>query len=420
MAHFDILVMTMISARKGMAAPAVAAVEGLLDWMSGQPGLVWVDVLADPKNDHVFWLAERWKSRDLRDGARLDPAGTQRLQKLESLLDQDDVATYVPVDIYPHHARPDRESPGAAVRTADASPLAARPPATAPTVIIARFHLRPGSYDRFMAAERRHDDSLDGTGVIGLEIARHADNPNRICHYEIWRTPDSHAAYADSFERQRFLSDAGPLLLEPEPSEELRLLARFVSNNAAEPGHGELLVPPVDRATLSPEARKAIESAPPVAFFDTIGHAQVALRPQIDLMLALMANNIALKQRHRMLATLLVLVSGEVTYEWNRQLEPAPAAGVTQAEIDAIVTGWRGSPLFEDQDRLVLGATAEVLALGRIVPATFAKLVRDLGAPSAIELLLNVGHFRSMGQIILSTQLPAEPSPDKADDRSRA
>jgi quinol monooxygenase YgiN len=417
MPHFDLLVMTMMSPRRGQAAPALAAAGDLLDWASGQPGFVWTDVLADPGKAGAFWLAERWTSRGLRDGARLDPAGARLLQKLEALLDQDDVAAYVPVDLYPHHAGADVTSLGAAVRSAGGAPLTPTPLEDAPTVIIARFHLKPGAYDRFMAAERRHDDSLAGTGVIALEIVRHADNPNRVCHYEIWPTPDSHAAYADSFERQRFVADAGALLVAPEPSEELRLLARFVSNSGAEPGPTGLLVPPVDRATLSPEARKAIESAPPVAFFDTIGHAQVALRPQIDLMLALMANNIALEQRHRMLATLLVLVSGEVTYEWNRQLEPALAAGVTQEEIDAVATGWRGSPLFTGSDRLVLHAATEILALGRVLPPTFMALMRELGPPSAIELLLNVGHFRSMGQIILSAQLPAEPSPEEADDR---
>lgn len=413
----DILVMTTNTTRQGLAAPAIAAAAELLAWLAGQPGLVWADVLADPKNDAVFWLAERWKSRELRDAARLDPAGAGRLGKLEALLDQDDVAAYVPVERYPHHAGVDMKALGAAVHTAGAASLAPMPPAAAPTVIIARFHLKPGTYERFMAAERRHGDSLDGTGVIGLEIVRHSDNPNRVCHYELWPTPERHGAYADSFERQRFMADAASLLVAPEPSEELRLLARFVPKSASEPASAGPLVPPVDRATLSPEARRAIESAPPVAFFDTIAHAQVALRPQIDLMLALMADDIALKQRHRMLATLLVLVSGEVGYEWNRQIEPALAAGVTQQEIDAIVTGWRGSALFKGDDRLVLASTAEVLALGRILPATFVQLLRDLGAPAAIELLLNVGHFRSMGQIILSARLPAEPSPEQADDR---
>jgi quinol monooxygenase YgiN len=417
MPHLDILVMTMMAPRPGQEATAISAVGDMLSWACVQPGFVWVDVLADPNKPGTFWLAERWASRDLRDAARLDPAGAKLLGKLEALLDQDDVAAYVPIDLYPHHAAPDGQKLGAVVRSASDAQLTPMPPDGAPAVIIGRFHLKPGTYDRFLAAERRHNDTLNGTGIIALEIARHSDNPNRVCHYEVWRTQESHTAYADSFERQRFVADAAPLLVEPEPSEELRLLARFVPINAADPAPAGPLVPPVDRATLSPEARKAIESAPPVAFFDTIGHAQVALRPLIDLMLALMAKNIALAQRHRMLATLLVLLTCEVTYEWNRQLEPALAAGITQEEIDAIVTGWRGSLLFKGSDRLVLRATAEILALGRILPPTFAKLVSDLGAPSAVELMLNVGHFRSMGQLILSVQLPAEPRPGEADDR---
>ena len=413
----DILVMTQITPRAGRAAAAIAAVGDFLGWAAAQPGFVWTDVLADPKDDNSFWLAERWAARDLRDATRLDPAGAKRLGALEALLEKDDVAAYVPVDLYPHRRGAGGRALAAATRGPGAEPLAPAPADDAPTVLIARFHLKPGSYDRFVAAERRHDDSLDDTGVIALEIARHCDNPNRLCHYEVWPTPERHQAYADSFERQRFVADAGPLLVEPEPSEELRLLARYVSPAAAEPAPQGLLVPPVDRATLSPEARKAIDSAPPVAFFDTIGHAQVALKPQMDLMLALMAPTIALRQRHRMLAVLLVLVTQGVAYEWNRQIEPARAAGLTQAEIDAIVTGWRGSPLFQGNDRLVLQATAEVLALGRVTPRLMTDLVHKVGAASAIELLLNVGHFRSMGQIILSAQLPVDPSPAEADDR---
>ena len=332
------------------------------------------------------------------------------------MLDKDDVAAYVPVDLYPHAGGTDVNRIGVSLQAAGAAPLKQKPADGAPTVLIARFRLKPGAYDSFVAAERRHNDSLESTEVISLEIARHSDNPNRICHYEIWPTPESHQAYADSFERQRFVADAVPLLVEPEPSEELRLLARYVSTTAGGLSTKGVLVPPVNRATLSPEARKAIEAAPPAAFFDTIGHAEVALKPQMDLMLALMAKDIALKQRLRMLAVLLVLVTEGVVYEWNRQIEPALAAGVTQEEIDAIVTGWRGSPLFRSNDKLVLHATAELLALGRVLPGTFTTLVRDLGSPSVIELLLNVGHFRSMGQIILSAQLPAAPSPDEADD----
>lgn len=416
----DILVMTQVTPLAGRAAAAIAAIGDLVAWESEQPGFVWADVLADPKNANSFWLSERWASRELRDAARLDPGGAKRLGKFEALLDKDDVAAYVAVDRYPHQAGAASKSLTAPVRTANAAPLTPTLADGAPTVLIARFHLKPGTYDQFIAAERRHDDSLNETGVIALEIARHSDNPNRICHYEIWPTPESHAAYADSFERQRFIADAASMLVEPEPSEELRLLARYVNKSAAEPSSKGLLVPPVDRATLSPEARKVMDAAPPVAFFDLIGHAQVALPSQVELMVALMAKNIALKQRLRMLAALLVLVSGEVTYEWNRQLEPALAAGVTQDEIDAIVTGWRGSPLFKGNDRLVLHATSEVLALGRVLPATFMTLIRDLGPPSTIELLLNVGHFRSMGQIILSAQLPAEQSPEVADDRQKA
>ena len=413
----DILIMTQVTPRAGRADGAVSAIGDLLGWASDQPGFVWADVLADPKRENTFWLAERGAARELRDAARLDPAGAKLLRALEALLEKDDVAAYVPVDLYPHHADAGREALAAAHRSGGNEPLTPEAADDAPTVLIARFHLKPGTSHRFIAAERRHDDSLDGSGVIALEIARHSDNPNRLCHYEVWPTPERHQAYADSFERQRFVADAAAILVEPEPSEELRLLARYVVSDAGEPVPDGALVPPVDRASLSPEARTAIESAPPVAFFDTIGHSQVALKPQMDLMLALMAPDIALKQRWRMLAVLLTLVTLGVVYEWNRQIEPALAAGVSQEEIDAVVTGWRGSPLFDGDDRLVLHATTEVLALGSATPGTMTRLVRDLGPASAIELLLNVGHFRSMGQVILSASLVPEPSPQEADDR---
>ena len=410
----DILVITMISPRTGQAASAVAALGDLATWESGQPGLVWIDVLADPQKADVFWIAERWASRALRDAARVDPAGAARLATLEALLAKDDVAAYVPVDRYPHYAG--NAVPAKWVWSDRAAPLTTAIAKDAPMVQIARFHLKPGNYDRFIAVEGRHEDTVNDSGVIALEIARHSDNPNRLCHYELWESAERHQGYADSYERQRFIADAGDLLVEPEPAETLSLLARYVPPDAAEPvGHG-VLIPPVDHKKLSAEAARAMAQVPPVAFFDTIGHAQRALKPQMDLMLALMAKDIALEQRHRMLAVLLTLVTNGVAYEWNRQLEPARANGVTQDEIDAIVVGWRGSPLFTGKDRLVLRATAEMLALGRATPATMTRLVKQLGPGPTVELLLNVGHFRSMGQIILSARLLAEASPDRADD----
>ncbi len=164
MPHSDILIMTMVTPHQGQAAATVAAVGELFDGASEQPGFMWVDVLVDPNNANSFWLAERWASRDLRDAARLDPAGAKRLQRLETFLDKDNVAAYVPVDLYPHRGSADWSSFGAAARTAGAAPLSPTPAEGAPTVIIARFHLKPGTYDRFIAAERRHNDSLDGTG----------------------------------------------------------------------------------------------------------------------------------------------------------------------------------------------------------------------------------------------------------------
>jgi 4-carboxymuconolactone decarboxylase len=94
--------------------------------------------------------------------------------------------------------------------------------------------------------------------------------------------------------------------------------------------------------------------------------------------------------RSRELAILRVAHARRSAFFWGEHVRLAKAGGLTDDDIAGLA---RGNTEFDGVDRLVLEATDEMLADGRACEATWKRLVDELGAHQAMELIFVVGTY---------------------------
>lgn len=114
--------------------------------------------------------------------------------------------------------------------------------------------------------------------------------------------------------------------------------------------------------------------------------------------------------RLRELAILrLAHVRGSVFF-WGEHVRVATAGGLSEVDIAGLA---RGNDEFDGVDRLVLEATDELLADGRAAPATWKRLVVELGTHQAMELIFAVGTYGMLAMACDTWQLVPPPGSAK-------
>jgi 4-carboxymuconolactone decarboxylase len=94
--------------------------------------------------------------------------------------------------------------------------------------------------------------------------------------------------------------------------------------------------------------------------------------------------------RLRELAILRVAHARRSAFFWGEHYRVATAGGLPEDDIARLV---RGNDEFEEVDRLVLEATDELLAGGRVSAAVWHRLVEHLGTHQAMEVIFVVGTY---------------------------
>jgi alkylhydroperoxidase family enzyme len=97
-----------------------------------------------------------------------------------------------------------------------------------------------------------------------------------------------------------------------------------------------------------------------------------------------------LSLRLRELAILRLAHVRRSAFFWGEHVKVAKAGGLSETDIERLASGNEG---FEDNDRLVLDATDELIADGRATPHTWRRLVDELGTHQAMELIFVVGTY---------------------------
>jgi 4-carboxymuconolactone decarboxylase len=110
--------------------------------------------------------------------------------------------------------------------------------------------------------------------------------------------------------------------------------------------------------------------------------------------------------RLRELAILRLAHARRSVFFWGEHVKVAKAGGLSDDDIAGLV---RGYAEFDGADRLVLAATDEMLADGQASPATWQRLVDELGTHQAMELLFVVGTYAMLAMACTTWRLAPPP-----------
>lgn len=114
-----------------------------------------------------------------------------------------------------------------------------------------------------------------------------------------------------------------------------------------------------------------------------------------------------LTERVRELVTLRTAWLYECEYEWEKHLVKALAAGITEAEVEAITQGPQAAT-WSDSDRSLLEATDGMIRHNRISDATWAGLERDLDKKGLLDLMFTISSYAMLAMVLKGLRIPLE------------
>jgi alkylhydroperoxidase family enzyme len=112
----------------------------------------------------------------------------------------------------------------------------------------------------------------------------------------------------------------------------------------------------------------------------------------------------------RRLLELVILRTAEIVgsdYEINQHRPLMKLCGYSDAQI-AAVPSWRGSPLFDDKQRALLGYVEQVAHGGEVDDATFAVLSQHFSPQEIVEITMTVGSYYSTGLFTKALRIEVE------------
>jgi len=145
-----------------------------------------------------------------------------------------------------------------------------------------------------------------------------------------------------------------------------------------------------------------------------IAHAEAAYWPWLRYSTAILKD----LQLDPVLRELVILRVSAVApggdYEWVQHEPVARAMGLS----DARIAGARSGVGLEGDDALVVTFTDEVLRDGEPSDATFEAARARLTPRDIVELLLVIGHYRTLMTVMATARIDPEPTPEAGTPRS--
>lgn len=143
------------------------------------------------------------------------------------------------------------------------------------------------------------------------------------------------------------------------------------------------------------------------------GHAANNWPRLADLLLSILSQQ-QLDPRLRELAILRVASLRRAAYEWDQHVGISRAAGVTDAQREAVEAGRLDADCFDALERLVLEATTELAETSTLSRATFDRLTAQLPPRETIELLLAAGVYEALAKLMNALDLESKGPIDPA------
>ena len=376
------------------------------------------DVLQGWDDPNEFWHAETWMTDTLHQDTFDSPSHLSFMADTNPMLERFGANQLRLVDQYPRGAAnaPMNDDAARAWADRDATHAVARSGAevtaddrSAPFCKITRRQARPDRVAPVLASLRSVMQAMqDAAGVLHLDLLASVPDPSVMWSYETWATKELHDAFVDGPAYRAFEAEVEPDLVDKQDPIQLRLIGRYVRprGGASERGPRIPLVRP-DAAT--PGGKALLDAAPPdLAIFKVLAHAERAFRPTVDLVQALLSDGNALAPQLRELAILEVSRSTGSGYEWAQHVALARKAGVSEEKITSLAQAGSDATMLDEDERLVLRAVAEAGGAGEVTEATVTEMLDRFGPAALVELLLTVGHYRSMACVMRSAGLLPE------------
>jgi alkylhydroperoxidase family enzyme len=112
----------------------------------------------------------------------------------------------------------------------------------------------------------------------------------------------------------------------------------------------------------------------------------------------------------RRLLELVILRTAEIVgsdYEINQHRPLMKLCGYSDAQI-AAVGSWRGSPLFDDKQRALLGYVEQMAHGGDVDDATFAALAQHFSPQEIVEITYTAGSYYANGLLTKALRIETE------------
>jgi alkylhydroperoxidase family enzyme len=171
-----------------------------------------------------------------------------------------------------------------------------------------------------------------------------------------------------------------------------------------------LRLPPPDRADLPVDAAELLTlvdgdgRAP--ATIELLAHSSSLLGPFLGWAAALARAGSLSPHDHEVLA-LRISYLCESPFEWHEHRAFARAAGLTDAEIDAIARYPAPDDALGETDRALLAAVDELHAGARVSEATYDTLASHYRPEQLVEIPMVVGQYAMLSMLTGFVDLPA-------------
>jgi 4-carboxymuconolactone decarboxylase len=164
-------------------------------------------------------------------------------------------------------------------------------------------------------------------------------------------------------------------------------------------------LPYVDPASAPDDVRQALEAVPPLNVFRMVAHAETAFLPWLRFGGALLGAA-ELDPQLRELAILRVArLTPGADYEWVQHVPIHLAVGGDEAQVAALAADDAEAACFNEEERIVLRFTTEVVRDAAPGEATWAAASARFSPREIIELLLTIGQYMMLGRIMATTRL---------------
>jgi alkylhydroperoxidase family enzyme len=169
-------------------------------------------------------------------------------------------------------------------------------------------------------------------------------------------------------------------------------------------------IPPLPAGEWNDFLQRLLEASPggrerPLNIFTTLARSPDVFRRWIGFGASLLQGTIG--DRERELVILRVAYLTESEYEWAQHVPMARAAGVTEAEVEALLMA-RERYEWPHADDVLLRVADELDFLGFLEDETWDGAHAVLGDAGMIELLMLVGQYQMVAMILRTLRIQLE------------